>query len=108
MFRILLNSVRVPGLRLACPHCGGQMKVVAFITEHAVVEASGRSIKLTSVAEKPPPPRITYQEVLMAAGRSLIVSSSSARWSLARALVGKRYSARAEVFLNMASSTGRL
>jgi len=93
---------------MVCPKCGGSMKVVAFLTENAAVDRIIDHLKLVFVAEKPPPPRIAYQEVLMAAGRSLIVSSSSARWSLARALVGKRYSARAEVFLSMASSTGRL
>ena len=67
MYRILRNSVRVPGLRLACPHCGGQMKVVAFITEFSVVDRIINHLKLTFVAEELPPPRIAYQEVLMAA-----------------------------------------
>jgi|GEM_PF-1921874 len=56
------------------------MKVVAFLTEHAVVDRIINHLKLTFVAEKPPPTHLPYQEVLMAAGRSLIVSSSSARW----------------------------
>jgi len=67
MFRILLNSVRVPGLRLACPHCGGQMKVVAFITEFSVVDRIINHLKLTFVAEKPPPSRVLTEVALMAA-----------------------------------------
>jgi len=52
---------------MVCPHCGGQMKVVAFITDHTVVDRIINHLKLTFVAEELPPPRIAYQEVLMAA-----------------------------------------
>ena len=75
MFRILRNSVRVPLLRLAFPHCGGQMKVVAFITDYAAVDRIIDHLKLTLVASKPPPPRIAYQEVLMAVEASTEYSS---------------------------------
>jgi len=67
MFRILLNSVRVPGLRLACPHCGGKMRVIAFITEFSVVDRIINHLKLTFVAEKPPPSRALTEVALMAA-----------------------------------------
>jgi hypothetical protein len=43
------------------------MKVVTFITEYAAVDRIIDHLKLTFVAAKPPPPRIAYQEVLMAA-----------------------------------------
>jgi hypothetical protein len=47
--------------------CGGKMRVIAFITEFSVVDRIINHLKLTFVASKPPPPRIAYQEVLMAA-----------------------------------------
>jgi len=52
---------------LLCPKCGGKMRVIAFITEFSVVDRIINHLKLTFVASKPPPPRIAYQEVLMAA-----------------------------------------
>ena len=51
---------------LTCPRCGGAMRVVAFLTEHAVVDRIIDHLKLTFVAERPPPPQVAYQEVLMA------------------------------------------
>ncbi len=50
---------------LTCPKCGGRMKVVAFITEPAVVDRIIDHLKLTFAAEKPPPPRLAYQEYLV-------------------------------------------
>jgi ribosomal protein S27AE len=38
-----------------CPRCGGRMSVVAFLTEHEVVDRIIRHLALTFVAEKPPP-----------------------------------------------------
>jgi hypothetical protein len=52
---------------MVCPQCGGQMKVVSFLTDYAVVDGIIDHINLTFVADKPPPPRIAYQEVLIAA-----------------------------------------
>jgi hypothetical protein len=46
------------------------MKVIAFITDFSVVDRIINHHKLTFVADKPPPPRIAYQEVLMAAEAS--------------------------------------
>jgi hypothetical protein len=40
---------------LTCPKCGGAMRVVAFLTEHAVVDRIIDYLKLTFAAEKPPP-----------------------------------------------------
>jgi hypothetical protein len=42
-------------------------KVIAFLTDYAVVDRIINHLKLTFVADKPPPPHIPYQEVLMAA-----------------------------------------
>ena len=40
---------------LLCPRCGGVMKVVAFLTEYAVVDRIICHRTLTFAAEKPPP-----------------------------------------------------
>jgi ribosomal protein S27E len=52
---------------MVCPRCGGQMKVIAFLTDYAVVDRIIDHLKLTFVADKPPPPHLAHQEVLMAA-----------------------------------------
>ncbi len=38
---------------LVCPQCGGQMKVIAFLTDYAVVDRIINHLKLTFVAERP-------------------------------------------------------
>ena len=50
---------------LVCAQCGGHMKVIAFITDYAVVDRIIHHLKLTFVAERPPPPSIAYHELLM-------------------------------------------
>jgi hypothetical protein len=55
---------------LVCPQCGGQMKVISFLTDYAVVDRIISHLRLTFVAERPLPPQIAYQEVLMAAETS--------------------------------------
>ena len=40
---------------MLCPRCGGEMRVIAFLTEHAVVDRTIEHLKLTFVAAKPPP-----------------------------------------------------
>jgi len=52
---------------LLCPQCGGTMKIIAFLTDYAVVDKIINHLKLSFVAERPPPPHIAYQEVLTAA-----------------------------------------
>jgi hypothetical protein len=52
---------------MICPKCGGTMKVVAFLTEHAVVDRIIAHLKLAFAAERPPPPQAASQELLMAA-----------------------------------------
>jgi hypothetical protein len=52
---------------LVCPKCGGTMKVVAFITDHAVVDRIIDHLKLTFIAEKPPPSRVFEQVAFTAA-----------------------------------------
>jgi len=55
---------------MICPKCGGTMKVVAFITEHAVVDRIIRHLALTFAAEKPPPAHVFEPAALMAAEES--------------------------------------
>ncbi|MFQ6112436.1 MAG: transposase, partial [Nitrospinota bacterium] len=52
---------------LTCPQCGGTMKIIAFLTDYAVVDRIINHLKLTFVAAKPPPPHFASQEFLMAA-----------------------------------------
>jgi hypothetical protein len=52
---------------LVCPECGGQMRIIAFLTDYAMVDRIINHLKLKFVADKPPPPHRVYQEVLMAA-----------------------------------------
>jgi hypothetical protein len=55
---------------MVCPQCGGTMKIIAFIKEYAVADRIIDHLKLTFVAERPPPTHLVYQEVLMAAETS--------------------------------------
>jgi ribosomal protein S27E len=52
---------------LRCPRCGGRMKVIAFLTEYAVVDRIIRHLKLTFAAERPPPSHVLSEVNLMAA-----------------------------------------
>jgi len=48
---------------MVCPQCGGTMKIIAFLTDCAVVDRIIDHLKLTFVAERPPPTHLAYQEV---------------------------------------------
>jgi len=50
---------------LVCPQCGGTMKVIAFIMDYAVVDRIINHLKLTFVAERPPPPHLVSQEFFL-------------------------------------------
>ena len=52
---------------MVCPKCGGQMKVVAFITDFGAVDRIIDHLKLRFIAEKPPPSRVFEQVALVAA-----------------------------------------
>ena len=60
---------------MVCPKCGATMKVISFLTDYPVVDKIIGHLKLTFVAERPPPPHTAYQEVLMAAEVSTEYSS---------------------------------
>jgi len=51
---------------MVCPQCGGTTRVIAFTTDYAVVGRIINHLKLSFVAERPPPLQATYQEVLIA------------------------------------------
>jgi hypothetical protein len=51
---------------MACPKCQAEMRIIAFITDYAVVDRIINHLKLTFVAERPPPPQVAFQELLMA------------------------------------------
>jgi len=50
---------------LTCPKCQAEMRIIAFLTDYAVVDRIINLLKLTFVADEPPPPHIA-QELLMA------------------------------------------
>ncbi|MFQ6070360.1 MAG: hypothetical protein ACE5LC_07525 [Candidatus Aminicenantales bacterium] len=52
---------------LLCPRCGGQMRIIAFLTDFTIVDRIINHLKLTFMAERPPPPYMVYQELLIAA-----------------------------------------
>jgi hypothetical protein len=60
---------------MLCPQCGGKMKVVAFLTDYAVVDRIINHLKLTFIAERPPPSQVAFQEYLVAAEASTEYSS---------------------------------
>jgi len=43
---------------LICPTCGGQMRIIAFIEAHKAIDKIIDNLKLTFLAERPPPPHI--------------------------------------------------
>ena len=46
------------------------MRIISFLTDYAVVDRIINHLKLTFFADRPPPPHVAYQEVLMAAESS--------------------------------------
>ena len=52
---------------LLCPTCGGRMKIISFIEDHKVIDRIIRHLELSFEAERPPPPRVVQQDLLMAA-----------------------------------------
>jgi len=59
---------------MVCPQCGGMMKVIAFITEYTAVDRIIDHLKLTFVAEKPPPH--VFEQVALAAAEGRAEYSS--------------------------------
>ncbi len=40
---------------ILCPNCCGQMRIIAFIEDNAVIDKIIRQLKLTFATERPPP-----------------------------------------------------
>ena len=59
---------------MTCPQCQGEMRIIAFLTDYGVVDRIINHLKLTFVADKPPPPQVAYQEHLMAARQAVNIS----------------------------------
>jgi len=51
----------------ACLCVDADRSIIAFLTDFSVVDRIINHLKLTFVADKPPPPHMVYQELLMAA-----------------------------------------
>ncbi len=51
---------------LLCPSCGGKMSIISFIEEPKILDRIIAHLKLTFMAQRPPPQHI-QQELLMAA-----------------------------------------
>ena len=56
---------------LICPKCGGRVKVVAFITDYAVVDRIIDHLKLLLVADTPPRSHVFEQVGLLAAEKNV-------------------------------------
>ncbi|MDH4270384.1 MAG: hypothetical protein OEW18_00245 [Candidatus Aminicenantes bacterium] len=52
---------------LLCSRCGGRMKVIAFLTNHVVVDLMIDYLKPTFTAQRSPLPQDAFQEYLWAA-----------------------------------------
>ncbi|MGB2906001.1 MAG: transposase [Candidatus Aminicenantaceae bacterium] len=48
---------------LLCPKCRGQMSIISFIEDHKVIDKIIIHLKLTFMAERPPPPQAVQQEL---------------------------------------------
>jgi hypothetical protein len=55
---------------LLCPTCGGRMRILSFIEEPKTIDRIIGHLELTFEAERPPPPRVVQQDLLMAAEES--------------------------------------
>ena len=54
---------------LLCPSCGGQMKIIAFIEDHKVIDRIIKHLKLTFHAERPPPTAVQHELLMTAENR---------------------------------------
>jgi hypothetical protein len=52
---------------LSCPQCQGEMRIIPFLKDYAVIDRIINHPKLTFHAERPPPPQIVQKELPMAA-----------------------------------------
>jgi hypothetical protein len=52
---------------LLCPSCGCKISIISFIEDHKVIDKIIDHLKLSFIAERPPPPQVLQHELLMAA-----------------------------------------
>ena len=52
---------------LRCPTCGGQISIISSIEEPKTIDRIISHLELTFEAERPPPPRVVQQDLLMSA-----------------------------------------
>ena len=50
---------------LVCPKCQAEMRIIAFITDYAVVDRIIDHLKLRFVGERPPPPHVVSQQFFL-------------------------------------------
>jgi hypothetical protein len=53
-----------------CPEGDGQISIIAFLTDYFVADRVINHLKLTFAASKPPPPWVSFKEVMMVAETS--------------------------------------
>jgi len=54
---------------LICPKCGGQMRIISFIEDHKVIDKIIDHLKLTFIAQRPPPSQAQPQLIMAAEER---------------------------------------
>jgi len=54
---------------LNCPQCGGRMTIISFIEDHKVIDKIIYHLKLTFIAEPPPPSQAPPQLAVAAEDR---------------------------------------
>jgi hypothetical protein len=75
---------------LVCPRCSGQMKVISFLTDYAVVDRIINHLNLTFVADRPPPPHIAYQTIIPTAAGLDIPRGKTYFWRVTAVLANGR------------------
>ena len=65
--RIDFQVAFTPGARFVCPHCGAEMKIIAFITEHATVAHILEHIRMPAQRPEPLAHSPPLQEELLCA-----------------------------------------
>jgi len=70
---------------MLCPRCGGRMKVVAFLTEPAIVDRIIDHLRLTFVAERPPPSHV-FEQVALTAAEAGFEDQAHSRYLAAKSL----------------------
>ena len=65
-----LSIATLMGVLQSGPACGGQMRIISFIEVTKTIDRIIRHLEMTFEAERPPPPRVVQQDLLIAAEES--------------------------------------